>query len=180
MFGSEFVVLAFACCSWLGSAAEALLVQPQAVTEAALQPMKGRAVAVEIGPEYSEAGMHDPADRIAGSLATSLASRYGLQFEPGRAPGPDMLVLAMHTREWTVEPGWSDYYLRYRGEATLVDRKSGRRLGRAWCDQRALTGKNSYDAAIKDRRALALSLQAAADSCLRQLRESLLAEAAPR
>lgn len=182
MLGYDLVALAFACCGWLPAPLEWVLSpqRPEAVNEAVLQPMKGRRVAVELRPEFSEAGMHDPAVQIAGSLAASLAERYGLQFEPGSAPGPDALALGVHTLEWRVEPGLKDYKLRYRGEATLVDRRSGRRLGRAWCDRNAPTGKDSYDGAMADRPALADALHAAADSCLQQLREALIAEASPR
>jgi hypothetical protein len=118
--------------------------------------------------------MRDPAGEIAGALATSLADRFGLQLEPGRKADADALVLEMQTLEWRVEPGLRDYKLRYRGEATLVDRRDGRRLGRARCDRDVTTGKNSYDAAIADRPALAGALHSAANSCLAQLREALL------
>jgi hypothetical protein len=181
MLGYDFVVLAFACCGWLPTPMEIVLSprQQEAVSDAALMRMKGRKVTVDTGYEFSEAGMRDPAGEIAGSLASSLAGRYGLEFEPGRQPDPDGLVLGVHTLEWLVEPGWKDYKLRYRGEATLVDRRDGRRLGRARCDRDVTTGKNSYDAAIADRPALASALHAAAGSCLLQLREALLVEATP-
>jgi hypothetical protein len=80
----------------------------------------------------------------------------------------------MQTLEWLVEPGLRDYKLRYRGEATLVDRRDGHRLGRARCDRNVPTGKNSYDGALADRAALADALHAAATSCTQQLREALL------
>jgi hypothetical protein len=145
-----------------------------AVSETVLRPMKDRRVAVEPGREFSEAGMRDPAGAIAASLATSLADRFGLQFEPGRKPDADALVLGMQTLEWVVEPGLKDYKLRYRGEATLVDQRDGHRLGRARCDRNVSTGKDSYDGALADRPALAEALHAAADSCTQQLREALL------
>lgn len=173
MLGYDLVLLTVsACCSWL----PALLSpqHPEAVNETAALAMKGRRVAVEPAPKFSEAGMRDPSEEIAGALAASLAERYGLKFEPGRKAEADTLVLAMQTLEWIVEPGWKDYKLRYRGEATLVDRQNGHRLGRAWCDRNAPTGKKSYDEAMADRSALAGALHAAADSCTAQLREALL------
>jgi hypothetical protein len=103
-----------------------------------------------------------------------LADRFGLQFEPGRKPDADTLVLGMQTLEWLVEPGLRDYKLRYRGEATLVDPRNGQRLGRARCDRNVSTGKDSYDGALADRPALAGALHAAAASCTQQLREALL------
>lgn len=176
MLGYELVFLAFGCCGWLPSPMELLLAPrpSNTVNEAALKPMKGRRVVIDPGPEFSEAGMRDPAGEIAGSLATSLADRFGLQFEPGRKADADALVLEMQTLEWLVQPGLKDYKLRYRGEATLVDRRDGRRLGRARCDRDVTTGKNSYTAAIADRPALAGALHSAANSCLAQLREALL------
>lgn len=182
MLGFDLVVLAFGCCGWLPTPMEIMLSprQQQSVNDAALTLMKGRRMTIDPGSEFSEAGMRDPAGEIAGSLATSLAGRYGLEFEPGRKLDPDGLVLGVHTLEWVVEAGWKDYKLRYRGEATLVDQRDGRRLGRAWCDRNVPTGKDSYDAAIADRPALASALQAAAGSCLQQLREALLADATPR
>ena len=182
MLGYDIVVLAFACCSWLPQPLEFILApqRVEAVNEAVLRPMKGRAVAVEVGRAFSEEGMSDPAGRIAGSLATSLADRYGLKFEPGEAPGAGALVLGMQTLEWRIEPAFKDYELRYRGEATFVDQGSGRRLGRAWCDRRVSTGKDSYEASVADRPALAGALQAAATSCIAQLREALIADASPR
>ena len=176
MLGFDLVVVTFAaCCAWLGPAAEALLpARPQGVSKSAMQPMKGRAVAIELGPAYTESGMTDPAGEIANPLAASLADRYGLRFEPGRPAAADALVLGMHTLEWVVVAGIKDYQLRYRGEATLVDRADGRTLGRAWCDRRVSTGKNSYDASLADRPALAGALGAAASSCGQQLKESLL------
>ena len=176
MLGYDLIVLTFAaCCGWFGTAAEALLPsRPQGVTEAAMQPMKGRRMVIDSGTEFSEAGMRDPASDIAGSLAISLADRFGLQFEPGRKPDADTLVLEMQTLEWLVEAGLKDYKLRYRGEATLVDRRDGRRLGRVRCDRNVTTGKASYKEALSDRPALAGALHSAADSCLQQLREGLL------
>lgn len=177
MLGYDLVVaLALGCCGWLPQPLEFLL-SPQrgdAVNEAVLKPMKGRRVEVDPGPEFSEAGMRDPAGDIAASLAASLADRFGLQFEAGRKPDADALVLGMQTLEWIVEPGLKDYKLRYRGEVTLVDRRDGHRLGRARCDRNVPTGKDSYDAAIADRPGLADALHAAADSCTEQLREALL------
>lgn len=182
MLGLDIIVVTLgACCGWLTPAAEALMpTRSQAVNEVLMQPMKGRTVAVENGRAFSEAGMTDPADRIADGLATSLAQRYGLRFEPGRPADADSLILGVLTLEWLVEPALRDFTLRYRGEATLVERSSGRRLGRAWCDRRAPTGKASSAEALADRPGLAKALQAAADSCLQQLRESLIAEATPR
>lgn len=176
MLGYDLVFLAFACCAWLPQPLEFMLSQgrAEAVNEMVLKPMKDRRVAVEAGPEFSEAGMRDPAGDIGASLATSLAERFGLQFEPGRKPEKDALVLGMQTLEWIVEPGLKDYRLRYRGEATLVDLRDGRRLGRARCDRNVPTGKASYDGAFADRPALADALHAAADSCARQLHEALL------
>ena len=182
MLGYDIVVLAFACCSWVPQPLEFILApqRAEAVNEAVLRPMKGRAVMVEVGRAFTEEGMSDPAGKIASSLASSLAERYGLDFEPGRAPVADGLVVGMHTLEWTVVAGLKDYELRYRGEATFVDQGSGRRLGRAWCDRRVSTGKDSYDASVADRPALAGALQAAATSCAAQLREALIADASPR
>jgi hypothetical protein len=175
VLGYDLAVLALACCAWLPQTMEFLSpLRADAVSEAELKPMKDRRVAVEAGPVFSEAGMRDPAGDIAASLATSLADRFGLQFEPGRKPDAEALVLGMQTLEWIVEPGLKDYKLRYRGEATLVDRRDGHRLGRARCDRNVSTGKNSYDGALADRPALADALHAAADSCTRQLREALL------
>jgi hypothetical protein len=175
MLGFDLVVLAFACCAWLPQTMQFLSpVRAEAVSEAVLKPMKDRRVAVDAGREFSEAGMRDPAGDIAASLATSLADRFGLQFEPGRKPDADALVLGMQTLEWLVEPGLKDYQLRYRGEATLVDPRDGRRLGRARCDRNVTTGKNSYDGALADRPALGDALHAAAASCTVQLREALL------
>jgi hypothetical protein len=175
MLGYDLVVLALACCAWLPQTLEFMLPQrAEALNETVLKPMKDRRVAVEAGTEFSEAGMRDPAGDIAASLATSLADRFGLQFEPGRKPDADALVLGMQTLEWIVEPGLKDYKLRYRGEATLVDRRDGHRLGRARCDRNVTTGKDSYDGALADRPALAEALHAAANSCTRQLREALL------
>jgi hypothetical protein len=175
MLGYDLVVLALACCGWLPQPLEFMLAPQQAaVNETLLKPMKDRRVAVDAGPEFSEAGMRDPASDIAASLATSLANRFGLRFEPGRKADEDALVLGMRTLEWIVEPGLKDYKLRYRGEATLVDKRDGRRLGRARCDRNVPTGKASYDGALADRPALADALHAAADSCTQQLREALL------
>jgi hypothetical protein len=176
MLGYDLVVVAFACCAWLPQSLEFMVgsPRPEAVNETALKLMKDRRVVVDAGREFSEAGMRDPASGIAASLATSLADRFGLQFEPGRKPDADALVLGMQTLEWIVEPGLKDYRLRYRGEATLVDQRDGRRLGRARCDRNVPTGKDSYDGAIADRPALADALHAAADSCTRQMREALL------
>ena len=181
MLGYELVVVMLGCCSWFAPVAEALLPgRPQAVSEAAMQPLKGRSVAIENGPAYSDSGMTDPADRIASGLAASLAARYGLRYDPGRPTTAETLILGVQTLEWTVEPAFKDYILRYRGEATLLDHRDGRRLGRAWCDRRAPTGKGSAAEALADKDALTSALQAAADSCLKQLRESLIAEATPR
>jgi len=176
MLGFDLAVLTLAaCCAWLPQTMEFLSpVRAEGLNETVLKPMKDRRVAVEAGREFSEAGMRDPAGDIAASLATSLADRFSLQFEPGRKPDEDGLVLGMQTLEWLVEPGLKDYRLRYRGEATLVDRRDGQRLGRARCDRNVSTGKDSYDGAIADRPALADALHAAADSCTRQLREALL------
>lgn len=176
MLGYDFVVLALACCAWLPQPLEFMLTpqRADAVNEAVLKAMKDRRVAVDAGPEFSEAGMRDPAGAIAASLASSLADRFGLRFEPARKPDANALVLGMQTLEWIVEPGLKDYKLRYRGEATLVDRRDGHRLGRARCDRNVPTGKTSYDAALADRPALADALHAAADSCTQQLREALL------
>jgi len=176
MLGFDFAVLTLAaCCAWLPQTMEFLSpVRAEAVKEAVLKPMKDRRVAVDAGREFAEAGMRDPAGEIGASLATSLADRFGLQFELGRKPDADALVLGMQTLEWLVEPGLRDYKLRYRGEATLVDQRDGQRLGRARCDRNVTTGKDSYDGALADRPALAQALHAAADSCTRQLREALL------
>jgi hypothetical protein len=176
MLGFDLAVLAFAaCCTWLPQSLEFMLpLRPEALNESVLKPMKDRRVTVDAGTEFSEAGMRDPAGEIGASLATSLADRFGLQFEPGRKPDADALVLGMQTLEWIVEPGLRDYKLRYRGEATLVDRRDGHRLGRARCDRNVSTGKDSYDGALADRPALADALHAAAGSCTRQLREALL------
>src|SRR5262245_23468672 len=179
MLGFDITVLAFACCGWLTAPLEFMTSPQRPLSAEAMQPMKGRVVAIEAGPAFSEAGMDDPANRIAGLLAMSLANRYGLRVERG-ASGSDALSLGVQTLEWRVEPAWKDYQLRYRGEATLVDRQSGRRLGRAWCDRSVTTGKNSYDEALADRPALATALSAAADSCLQQFREALVAEVIPR
>jgi hypothetical protein len=176
MLGFDLAVLTLAaCCAWLPQSLEFMLPQRSgAVNETVLKPMKDRRVAVEAGRAFSEAGMRDPAGDIGASLATSIADRFGLQFEPGRKPDADALVLGMQTLEWLVEPGLKDYQLRYRGEATLVDPRDGRRLGRARCDRNVPTGKNSYDGALADRPALGDALHAAAASCTVQLREALL------
>lgn len=179
MLGIDIVVLSLsACCAWLPD----LMLAPrtQGLNDSAMEPMKGRAVAIELGAEFTEAGMRDPAGEIATPLADAIAKRYGMKFEPGRAAGPDTVVLAVQTREWTLAAGFTDYRLRYRGEATITDRQSGRRLGRAWCDGRSLTGWASPEAALADRPALAKALHVAADSCLQQFRKSLIAEATPR
>lgn len=181
MLGHELVVLAFSCCGWLPTPEKIMLsARPGAVNEATLEAMKGRAMAVELGPAFNEAGMTDPAAEIADSLAESLAERYGLKFEAGRAPAADGLVLGMQTFEWAVETGFSDYRVRYRGEVTLVDRSTGRKLGSAWCNRHVPTGMSSIGANPLDRPVLASALRAAAHSCLQELRRALIAEATPR
>lgn len=179
--GSDLVVLAFACCGFLPQPMHVMLSpRSETVSEAALESLKGRAMAVELGPVFSEAGMTDPAAEIAGSLAASLAERYGLKFEAGRSPSADGLVLGMQTVEWAVEMGFTDFRVRYRGEATLVDRSNGRKLGRVWCNRHVPAGVHSIEAGGADRPALESALHAAAQSCLQELRQALIAEATPR
>jgi len=139
MLGLDIAVLSLsACCAWLPD----LMLGPrsQGVSEAVMAPMKGRPVVIEPGPEFAEAGMPDPAGEIATSLAAAIAKRYGMKFQPEARAAADAVVLEVQTREWMLDAGFTDYKVRYRGEATLTDRQSGRRLGRAWCDRRAPNG----------------------------------------